>query len=170
MQLTPSVSGGLRHCCFPEFHPPAVRLPERFRGGCAFGADALPCGLSGGLSRRVRMIEHGRLDPEWIRASNEIVTVQCRKSNSPGARPTQVSRATRLYVIFSHTTPNPVARPSLSVFAYCAANVGSTDWHELSFRRTLTCNPASRAFRNQARYKRSVVPIAEHTLQFRCLQ
>ena len=23
--------------CFPESHPPAIRLPESFRGGCSFG-------------------------------------------------------------------------------------------------------------------------------------
>src|SRR5262245_59314910 len=36
-QLTPSVSSASRRRCFPELHPPAVLLPERFRGGCAFG-------------------------------------------------------------------------------------------------------------------------------------
>src|SRR5437667_6018075 len=29
--------------CFPERHPPAVLLPERFRGGCAFGAGLGAC-------------------------------------------------------------------------------------------------------------------------------
>jgi hypothetical protein len=24
---------------FPEIHPPAVRVPESFRGGCSFGDD-----------------------------------------------------------------------------------------------------------------------------------
>jgi hypothetical protein len=27
---------------FPECHPQAVRGPERFRGGCAFGASPPP--------------------------------------------------------------------------------------------------------------------------------
>lgn len=29
----------LSHIHFPEPQPIAVRLPERFRGGCSFGAD-----------------------------------------------------------------------------------------------------------------------------------
>jgi len=31
------LSGLSLAACFPEFSPAAVRLPERFRGGCAFG-------------------------------------------------------------------------------------------------------------------------------------
>ena len=36
-RLTPSVSRRVGRC-FPECHPPAVLLPESFRGGCSFGA------------------------------------------------------------------------------------------------------------------------------------
>src|SRR6202011_1620567 len=46
--LTPSVSGGSNHsaAAFQSALPPAVLLPESFRGGCSFGA-ADPCSSRG---------------------------------------------------------------------------------------------------------------------------
>jgi hypothetical protein len=43
--------------CFPESHPSAVLLPERFRGGCAFGS-----GLAADLSRRDHLSNVASLD------------------------------------------------------------------------------------------------------------
>src|SRR5215217_940024 len=54
-ELRPSVDDVARHRRFPECQLPAVLLPERFRGGCAFGAGlerarTLPRGSAAALS------------------------------------------------------------------------------------------------------------------------
>jgi len=51
--LTPSVGRVTDHLDrFPERHQLAVLLPERFRGGCSFGAGSLN---TAGLSRKCRL-------------------------------------------------------------------------------------------------------------------
>src|SRR5262249_13825646 len=49
----PTVAAG----CFPERHQPAVLLPERFRGGCSFGAPSASRGYGWGLFRRRRLAD-----------------------------------------------------------------------------------------------------------------
>src|SRR5947199_2753821 len=56
---------------FPECHPHAVRWPERFRGGCAFGAGASPVSSARGLDLTDATLTSA---PERVNAAPAILT------------------------------------------------------------------------------------------------
>ena len=76
----------------PECHPPAVRWPESFRGGCSFGARAARRGGRRGLSREAQLAM-------WMHTYSRRATGQAAPRAGEGSAQQRLAAALQLGLV-----------------------------------------------------------------------